>query len=188
MSGANPPARRSDFTKAAILAAARERFAAQGYQATVRGIAAVAGVDPALVIRYFGSKEALFATAAEFDLRLPDVSGIPRADTGSALVAHFLDRWEGDETLMALLRAAVNHEAAALRMEQIFATQLAPMVARLRGGPRGVAAARAGLVASQMLGMALCRYVLKLPPVVALRRDEVIRQLGPTIQRYLFEV
>ena len=74
MSPDTPAPRRSDATKAAILAAAREQFAASGYQAaTIRAIAAAAAIDPAMVMRYFGNKEALFAAAAEFDLRLPDV-------------------------------------------------------------------------------------------------------------------
>ena len=182
------PARRSDATRAAILAAARERFAAAGYHgATVRGIAARAAVDPALVIRYFGSKEDLFAAAAEFDLRLPDLDGVPKAAVGAALVNHFFDRWEGDETLMALLRTAATNEPAAERMREIFATQLLSVVCRLRGEPRGRAATRAGLIATQMLGVALCRYVLKLPPVVTAKPATLVSWLGPTIQRYLFD-
>jgi AcrR family transcriptional regulator len=183
-----PPARRSDATRALILAAAREHFGAAGYHGTtIRAVAANAGIDPALVMRYFGNKEKLFAAAAEFDLRLPDLSSIPRAGVGAALAKHFLDRWENDEALMALLRTAVTHEAAAERMRSIFAAQLGPVVASLSGAPRASAAARAGLIATQMLGLALCRYLLKLPPVVAMKRAELVRQLGPTIQRYLFD-
>ena len=179
--------RRSDATKATILAAAREQFAAFGYQgATIRAIATAAAIDPALVMRYFGNKEGLFAAAAEFDLRLPDLSGLPQKAVGSALVEHFLDRWEGDETLMALLRAAVTNEVAAERMQAIFATQMAPLIARLCGEPRPAAAARAGLIASQILGLALCRYVLKLPPVVGLKRPDIVRRVGATVQAYLF--
>ena len=183
-----PPPRRSDATRAAILTAAREQFAASGYQAaTIRAIAAAAGIDPALVMRYYGNKEGLFAAAAEFDLRLPDLGALPRSAVGSALVEHFLDRWEGDETLMALLRTAVTNEAAAARMQAIFATQLAPLIARLCGEPRAAAAARAGLIATQILGLALCRYVLKLPPVVGLKRAEIGRRIGATVQAYLFD-
>ncbi len=110
--------RRSDATKSAILTAARERFAAEGYErATIRAIANAADIDPAMVMRYFGSKERLFAAAAEFDLRLPDLSGIRRRDVGAVLVGHFFDRWEGDDILMALLRAAASQEAAAARMQ-----------------------------------------------------------------------
>ena len=183
----SPPIRRSDATKAAILAAAREQFAASGYQAaTIRAIAASAGIDPAMVMRYFGNKEGLFVAAAEFDLRIPDMGQVPRERLGEALVGHFLDRWEGDDTLMALLRTAVTNDAAAQRMQAIFATQIAPLVARLTGEPRAAAAARAGLIATQVLGLALCRYVLRLPPVVGLRRPEIVRRVGETVQSYLF--
>ena len=181
-----PPApRRSDGTRAAILTAARERFAADGFErATIRAIAADAGIDPSMVMRYYGSKDKLFAAAADYDLRLPDLDGVPRDELGAVLVGHFLRRWEGDETLMALLRAAVTNEAAAERMRGIFGAQLGPVVAKITGGAPD-APRRAGLVATQMLGFALCRYVLKLSPVVALDRDEAIAWLAPTIQRYL---
>jgi AcrR family transcriptional regulator len=180
--------RRSDATRAAILAAAREQFAASGYQAaTIRSIAAAAGIDPAMVMRYYGNKEGLFAAAAEFDLKLPDLGAVPRSAVGEALVAHFLDRWEGDETLMALLRTAVTNDAAAARMQAIFASQLAPLIAKLCGQPRAAAATRAGLIATQILGLALCRYVLRLPPVVGLKRAEIVRRIGATIQAYLYD-
>ena len=183
---AAPAARRSDATRAAILSAAREQFAASGYQgATIRAIAAAAAIDPALVMRYYGNKEGLFAAAAEFDLRLPDLGALPRSAVGAALVTHFLDRWEGDETLMALLRAAVTNASAAERMQAIFATQVAPQIARLCGEPRALIATRAGLIATQILGLALCRYVLKLPPVVGLKRAEIVRRVGATLQGYL---
>ena len=97
-----------------------------------------------MVMRYFGTKEKLFAVAAEFDLRLPDLSAMPKGAVGAALVEHFLDRWEGDETLMALLRTAVTHETAAERMRGIFASQLVPTVARLSGESRTRVATRAG--------------------------------------------
>lgn len=177
--------RRSDATRAAILDAARERFAADGYErATIRAIAADARIDPAMVMRYYGSKERLFAAAAEFDLRLPDLAAIPRRRLGATVIGVFLDRWEHDETLTALLRAAVTNPAAADRMRAIFATQLGPAVARL-GMPPAEARHRAGLVATQMLGLGLCRYALRLPPVVALSRAEAVAWLGPTVQRYL---
>ncbi|HEX2543158.1 MAG TPA: TetR family transcriptional regulator [Caldimonas sp.] len=188
MSDPAPAPRRSDATKAAILAAAREQFAAVGYQgATIRAIAAAAGIDPAMVMRYFGNKEGLFAQAAEFDLRLPDLADVPKREIGAALVRHFLQRWEGDETLMALLRAAVTNESAAARLQSIFATQMAPLVGRLSGEPRAAAAARAGLIATQILGLALCRYILRLPPVAALKPAEIVRRVAPTVQAYLFD-
>src|SRR5256885_134871 len=177
--------RRSEGTKARILTAAREHFAASGYErATIRAIARKARIDPALVMRYFGTKEKLFAAAAEFDLRLPDLATVPRGTLGSVLVGFFLDRWESDESLQALLRAATSNKVAVSRLRDIFATQVMPAVAPL-SQDRATAATRVGLVATQMLGMALCRYVLRLPPVVALDRAAVIRWLAPTIQRYL---
>ncbi|BCY13615.1 TetR family transcriptional regulator [Actinoplanes sp. L3-i22] len=177
--------RRSDATRAAILTAARERFAADGFErATIRSIAADARIDPSLVMRYYGNKEKLFAAAAEFDLRLPDLDGVPPEEYGTALVEHFLDRWAGDEKLLALLRSGVTHPAAAERMRDIFAAQVGPVAARLAPDPT-TAATRAGLIATQMLGFALCRFVLCLPPVVELDRAAAIAWLGPTVQRYL---
>lgn len=174
--------RRSDATRAAILAAARSRFAADGYErATIRSIAADATIDPSMVMRYYGNKEKLFAAAADFDLRLPDVTGDP-AGAGPVLVRHFVGRWEADDTFVALLRAAVTNEAARERMQGVFVGQLLPVAdAVAPDDPAG----RAGLVAGQVLGLALARYVLRLPPVVAMSADDLVRWVGPTVQRYL---
>jgi AcrR family transcriptional regulator len=177
--------RRSDATRAAILAAARERFAAEGYdRATIRGIAAAASIDPSMVMRYFGSKEGLFAAAAEFELGLPDPRGLPRESLGAMAAAFFLDRWEVDGSLQALLRAGITNEAAAARLREIFTGQLVPVIAVVTPAEADPEA-RAGLIASQILGVALTRYVLRLPPVVGMSRDELIRWIGPTVQRYL---
>jgi AcrR family transcriptional regulator len=178
--------RRSDATRAAILAAARERFAADGYErATIRAIAADARIDPSMVMRYYGNKEKLFAAAAEFDLRLPDLTAMPRDTVGARLAGHLVDRWEHDETLMALLRAAVTNPAAAERMRELFAAQLGPTVAALNTGNPAEVPLRAGLLATQALGFALTRYVLRFPPVVAMDRETVVAWIGPTLQRYL---
>jgi len=176
--------RRSDRTRAGILTAARERFATDGYErATIRAIAADAAIDPAMVMRYFGNKEKLFAAAAEFDLRMPDFSALPPEQVGAALINHFLDRWEDDESLQALLRASVTNEVAAERMRELFAEQLAPVLKGLAAPAE--APTRAGMVATQTLGFALCRYVLALPPVASLTRPEAVAWLAPTITRYL---
>lgn len=177
--------RRSDRTRAAILAAARERFAADGYAgATIRAIATQAGIDPAMVMRYYGTKEKLFAAAADFALDLPDLTGAPVGDWGAILARHVVARWERDDTLIALLRVAVTHDAAAARMRTIFAGQVAPVLATVEPDPAAVGR-RAGLLATQMLGLALCRYVLELPPVVAMPPDEVAGWLAPVVQYYL---
>ncbi|MFI7430355.1 TetR family transcriptional regulator [Micromonospora sp. NPDC049836] len=185
MTDTAPRARRSDATRAAILRAARERFAADGYdRATIRAIAADARIDPSMVMRYYGSKEGLFAAAAEFDLRLPDLGAVPPDRLGETLARHFLRRWEGDETLAALLRAASTNPGAAERMRGVFAEQLAAEVARLGTDP-ALTARRAGLVASQVLGLAFARYIVGLPPVVEMAADELAAWVAPTLQRYL---
>lgn len=178
-------ARDSETSKAAILTAARQRFAAEGYdRATIRAIASDADIDPAMVIRYFASKEKLFAEAADFDLRLPDLTSLPRGRAGAALVDHFVGRWEGDETFMALIRSAVTNEVAAKRVRRVLADQVAPAITALSGEATN-AGLRSGLVATQLMGMALCRYVLRLPPLVAMSRRDIVAWLGPTVQRYI---
>jgi Tetracyclin repressor-like, C-terminal domain len=81
------------------------------------------------------------------------------------------------------LRSSATNGEAAQRMHEIFGAQLQPLVATLV--PAGESGVRAGLIATQILGMALCRFVLRLPPVVAMTQDEIVDWLGPTIQRYL---
>ncbi|MFI5691547.1 TetR family transcriptional regulator [Kribbella sp. NPDC051586] len=175
--------KKSDRTRASILAAARERFGADGYErATIRAIAADAAIDPAMVMRYYGSKEKLFAAAAEFDVRLPDLSDVPRERAGEVLVRHLVERWEEDDTLRVLLRTAVTNETSAERMRQVFIAQLAPTIQRAGVDQPAV---RAGLISTQALGFALCRYILELKPIVDMSIDEVIGWLGPTITRYL---
>ncbi|MFF8382209.1 TetR/AcrR family transcriptional regulator [Streptomyces kanasensis] len=177
--------RRSDTTRAAILEAARERFAADGYErATIRAIARDAGIDPSMVMRYYGNKEGLFAAASDIDLRIPVLGAVPTRHVGTVLVTHFLDRWESDDVLTGMLRVGVTNEAGAERMRDIFKAQLGPMVVGVCPDPAD-APRRAALVASQILGMALARYVLRFPPAATMGRDELIAWLAPTIQRYL---
>jgi AcrR family transcriptional regulator len=180
--------RRSDATRAQILRAAQARFAADGYhKATIRAIAADADIDPSMVMRYYGNKAKLFAAAVDLDLHLPDLTAIPRRHLGQTLVAHFLRRWEGDPTddaLLMLLRSAATDDLAAERMRTIFRNQLTPALLSLIDDP-AEAAQRAGLISTQMLGLALCRNILRLPPVAALDPETVVARIGPTIQRYL---
>ncbi|GAA4915333.1 TetR family transcriptional regulator [Stackebrandtia albiflava] len=176
---------RSAETRARILATARDHFSRHGYdRTTIRRIAADAEIDPSMVMRYFGNKERLFAAAAEFELRLPDLSALPPERVGAALVEHFVERWDGDDTLMALLRRGATDPAAADRMREVFAGQLVPVIAALHTDP-AEAASRAALAASQILGVALCRYVLCFPPVVDMPKRELVAWVGPTVQRYL---
>ena len=178
---------KSQRTKAAILKAAQALFADQGYErATVRDIAARAAIDPAMVIRYFGSKEALFAKATAFDLKLPNLTAVAKTDIGTTLVAHFLDVWEGslsNGSLISLLRAAASSEDAANAVRIIFGGQVVPALAQVV--PPAELPQRAGLVATQIMGLAVTRYILKVPPVVAMNREQIVRLLGPTMQRYV---
>jgi AcrR family transcriptional regulator len=179
------PTRRSDATRAAILDAARERFAADGYErATIRAIARDAGIDPSMVMRYYGNKEGLFAAAVAIELRLPDLDALPREDVGRVLVTHFLELWENSEVLTALLRVGATSQAGAERMQGIFRDQLLP-VARAVCPDAEQVPARAALCSTQLLGLALTRYVLRLPPVVTLHPKEIVAWLAPTVQRYL---
>jgi AcrR family transcriptional regulator len=173
-------------TREAIETAARELFMANGFdRTTVREIAARAGIDAAMIIRYFGSKDALFARVAAIDLQLPDLSEADPGTIGETLVHHFLDQWEGEHArggLPILLRSAASNPEAAERLRDLFRAQVFPAVAAL--GPASNAPMRAGLVASQLLGLAVARYVLCLPPVVAMSRDLIVRTIGETVQRY----
>ena len=178
---------KSQRTRAALLQAAQELFAAQGYErTTVRDVAARAAIDPAMVMRYFGSKEGLFARATAFDLQLPDLTQVARQRIGATLVAHFLEIWEGarsNGSLVSLLRAAASSDDAAAAIRTIFGGQVVPMLARVV--PPDELFTRAGLVATQIMGLAVTRYVLKVPPVVAMDRAQLVELLGPTMQRYV---
>jgi AcrR family transcriptional regulator len=176
-------ARKSDRTRAAILDAAQKLFAQHGHgRTTVRDIAAKASIDPALVIRYFGSKDELFVRAAAFDLSMPDLSKVKRSQIGDTLIRRFLELGEGFTGMTVLLRSAASNDYAASRVRELFAAQVLPAFARV--GSRADAAERAGLVASQLLGLALCRYILKIPPVAEMSAQEIVKHIGPTIQRY----
>jgi AcrR family transcriptional regulator len=185
--GTPPPRpRRSDRTRAAILDAAQRLFAAHGFErTTIRDVAAEAAIDPSMVMRYFGSKDELFVASAVLDLTLPDLGAVKAADVGAILTRHFLGMWEGHDGKSAsavLLRSAASNEYAAQRVRDIFAAQIVPMVSRV-GGRKDVEL-RAGLVMTQLLGLALCRYILKIPPVAGLSVEEVVHSVAPAIQRY----
>ena len=180
--------RKSDATRARILEAARERFRKEGFErTTIRKVAGDAGIDPSMVMRYFDSKRGLFDAAMTVELHIPDLSGHPRDRLGEALVSHFLTRWEEseDESLQLLLRSTASNEEAAARARAIFREQIVTMVARLRG--EAEAPQVAALIGTQMIGLAYTRYILKLPPLLAMPRQTIVRRIGATIQRYLTE-
>ena len=179
---------KSARTKARIMEAARGEFSRRGYQAaTVRAIASEAGIDPSMIIRYFDSKAGLFDAVCEIDLRLPALAEVPREELGTVLVRHFLERWEsdaGDDSLVLLLRSAAVDEEAAGRMKELFARQMLPALAEVVEDPAEVGP-RVGLVSSQMLGIALTRSILRLPPMAGMAQDDLVARVGPTVQAYL---
>ncbi|MFE6921785.1 TetR family transcriptional regulator [Nocardia sp. NPDC057663] len=178
-----PRARNAQQTRADILAAARRRFGSDGYErTTLRAVAADVGIDPALVVRYFGSKQDLFAAAAEFELDLPDLTKIKSDDVADALLSRFFAVWEEDTTFVALLRAAMTSPAAADTMRHVFASQVAPKLAAVTPDHPEQ---RAGLMGAFVIGLATTRYVLANPAVANLGHDELIRWAGPVIRQLL---
>lgn len=137
-----------------------------------------------MVMRYYGSKDGLFAAVVDVALDLPSLEELPPKRRGEALVRHFLGLWESgrpNDVFTVLLRSAVTNEAAAERMRDVFATQVGAVI----GSTVDDGTTRAALVASQLLGVALCRYVLRLPPIVALDTEALVSALAPTVQHHL---
>lgn len=184
---------RSRPARDAVLAAARRSFAEIGYdRTTVRGVAAAAGVDPSMVIRYFGSKKDLFAAtldpgAMRVDLRLPELAGTDPSGWGAVLARHVVGLWEDEPTatmLTVLLRSATTNPVAAARMQDVFAGQVLELV-RSSGGGGAVAEVTAGTLSAHVLGTALCRYVLVLGPLASASRDDVVGSMAPVLQSIL---
>jgi len=165
------------------LSAARRRFGTEGYEGTtLRAVAADVGVDAALVIRYFGSKQDLFAAAADFSIDLPDLSDIDPDKVAGILLPRFFAVWEEDETFLALLRAAMTSPVAADTLRRVFAEQVAP---KLITATPDHPIQRIGLMGAFVIGLATTRYVLLNPPVASLSRDELTRWAAPVIRQLL---
>jgi AcrR family transcriptional regulator len=179
-------------TKEAVLAAARTAFAERGYEgASIRGIAGVAGVDPALVHHYFGSKNGLFLASVEApvdpDELLPAVLDVPPDERGEAVVRLMLRVWDGPArpAILALVRSAVNHEWSARLLREFVLTKIIRRVVGSFDLPADEREARGALVASQLVGLAMTRYVIRLEPTASATHDSLAAAIGPTIQRYL---
>ena len=178
-------------TREAILRAARESFGASGYAGTtIRGVAREAGVDPALVHRFYGSKESLFAATldlpADPSVILPALLGEGLDGLGERVVRTFLTLWDGTPgqgPMLALIRSAAADESAAALLRDFLTRVAMGPLAKAAGGDSPEL--RATLVASQMLGLAVSRYVLRLEPLASTPADELARHLGPTLDRYL---
>ncbi len=177
-------------TRERILAAARSDFGKGGYEGTtIRGIAAQAKVDPALVMHYFDSKEGVFRAAmqfpvdpAEFIPRLlaPGLDGL-----GERLVRFFVETWDSPagSPFLGLIRSVVGNEDAAAQLREFVTREVLGRLARALELDQPQL--RAALVASQLVGLAMLRYVVRVEPVASAGTDELAAWLGPTLQRYL---
>lgn len=179
-------------SRARIIAAAVDDFGEKGYDgATVRSIAARAGVDSALVHHYFGTKADLFAEAVGIPLRPDvDVPGIlagPRDEIGERLIRYVLEAFEQPEVRrrgVMLLRTAIGSRLTTPLLAGFLSREL---LSRVAGSlDTDDAELRASLVASQIAGMLIARYVLRLPALAAAPVEELVDRVGPTVQRYLF--
>jgi AcrR family transcriptional regulator len=167
-------------------------FAERGFdKASIRAIATAADVDPALVHHYFGTKDKLFAAAMNAPVvpsdLLPTVLDGNREQAGERFVRMFLGLWDSPAGAagVALMRSAMSSDWAARLMREFIVTQvLRKLVAGLDLDP-AEAPLRSSLVASQMAGMAMVRYILKLEPLASAPAETLVAAVGPTVQRYL---
>lgn len=175
-----------------IVAAALHEFGEHGYDgATVRAIAAGAEVDAALVHHYFGTKADLFAEVAGFpvrpDIEVPAILRGPRDEVGERIVRFVLEAFERPDVRkrgVMVLRTAVSGKLTAPLVTGFLSRELIPRIADALDGPD--ARERASLVASQIAGLLITRYIVKLPALVEAPIDDLVARIGPTIQRYLF--
>ena len=178
-------------TRAAIMSAARAEFAARGYGgSTIRGIAHAAGVDPALVHHYFGNKRKLFVAALGLPLDPLDTitirGGVDPEQAGERLARELLAMWESDQgaaMIQALLRSALtDEETLRILREFMLKAVVTPVVSSVAPDRHSL---RAALLASQIIGLAMVRYVLRVEPLASADADTVVEAVAPTLQRYL---
>ncbi|MFI7298602.1 TetR family transcriptional regulator [Streptomyces sp. NPDC050121] len=187
-----PPRTESADTRDRILTAAREEFSERGYEKTsVRGIAKAAGVDPALVHHYFGTKEQVFEAAVEVAfapaLSAPEaVADGPLDQVGERFARFVFGVWENPTTrkpLLAILRSAVNNDTAAAVFRRLVTSQLLRRIAAQLDLPD--AELRAELAAAQVVGCAMMRYVVKLEPLASADLEQIIARVAPVVQGHL---
>ena len=175
-----------------IITAARQAFAAKGFAgASMRGIAAEAGVDAALIHHYFENKEQLFLATVALPLEMPqkleEVAAGGLDGIGERLVRTVLGVWDSDlqPTLIAGIRTTLTDPALTRSVGEFLALEIIGRVLRRDDLPPEEANRRAGLAASQVLGLVIGRYVLQLPLLVSRRSEDLVIEVGPTVQRYL---
>jgi AcrR family transcriptional regulator len=180
-------------TREAILATAARRFAAEGYdRASLRSIAAEAGVDQKLIAHYFGSKQQLFVAAVGLPLNpaevLPAILAGDRASAGARLaevLTGLLEEPELHRRLTGVVRAAASEPEVARMLREFLTRELVGPVAELLGGDD--ARFRVNLFGSQLVGLVMARYVVGLEPLASMTPRAVAEAVAPTLERYLFE-
>lgn len=177
-------------TRAEVLTAARTSFAEKGFRATtIRAVAASAGVDPALVHHYFGTKDDLFLAALEMPVDprevLAPVVALGPDGAGERLLRTFLSVWDDPEIqvrLLAVVRSVLSEDGATLLKEGFIPVVVGPVLAQLVADRPDV---RVPLVASQVVGLIVTRYLIALPPMATMPAEDVVARMGPVIQHYL---
>jgi AcrR family transcriptional regulator len=175
-------------TREAILDAARRQFAGQGYDgATVRAIAAEAGVNAALLHHFFGTKQQLFVASMNLPVNpadmVPFILAGPENETGERLVRMFLGIWEAPEgraPFLAMIRSATTNEQVAAMLREFMTEAVFAKVAEAKGIPP----VRIAAAAAQLVGVALFRYIIGVPPLVDATDEEIVALLSPVIQLY----
>jgi AcrR family transcriptional regulator len=178
-------------TREAIFEAARHSFATFGYdRTTIRAIAGEAGVDPALVVHFFGSKQQLFVTAMElpFDPEeaLPAILAGPRRTVGerfARFIVGILEDEQARNVITGMVRAAATEGDAARMVRELISRRVLGPIARGLGAED--AELRATLVGSQVVGLVMARYVVAVEPLASLDPDRLAAALAPNLQRYL---
>jgi len=178
-------------TREAIADEARRQFGERGYTGTtLRSVATGAGVDPKLVLHYFGSKQGLFAQTVELPLA-PELilervfAGGPDqvAARAAALMVSVMEDEAGRRAFTGMLRAAVSEPEAAEAIREVLTTRLLMPIAERVGGDRPDL--RASLMATQIVGLAMARHIVGIPPLVAASRAQLIAALVPVLEHYL---
>jgi AcrR family transcriptional regulator len=179
-------------TRGQIITAARQAFAEKGFAgASMRAIAAEAAVDPALIHHYFDSKQQLFLATVALPLELPGivqkVAAGGRDDLGERLVRTVLGVWDSElqPSLVAAIRTTLTDPALTRSVGEFLALEVIGQVLRRDDLPAEEANRRAGLIASQILGLLMGRYVLRMPVLANRRTEDLIAEIGPTVQRYV---
>jgi AcrR family transcriptional regulator len=174
-----------------VLGSARDTFAERGFDGTtVREVAARAGVDPALVHHYFGTKQRLFVAAMQFPVDLnaifPAIAAGPPDRLGDRIIRAFVELWDRPEvqpTLLGIARSATTDPVAAEMFRGVLVEGPLRAIIALLDTPD--AALRAALVGSQLVGLGMARYVARLEPIASLSADALAPLIGPTLTRYL---